>query len=88
MRYKIYLSNSEDIPVKEHCFLRFDTMKNSGYYINIGDNFVDYCNATIGWSIEYAYSSDFDNFVFSYNTKEEAIEEYNKFKENNPELFI
>ena len=81
MRYKIYLCNSNKI-------LRFDTMKNTGYYININDNFVDYYNTTIDWGIGYAYSSDFDNFIFSYNTKEEAIKEYNKFKENYPELFI
>ena len=86
MRYKVYLCNPIKLR-KEYHILKVDTTKNTGVYINIS-NFIKYYTIHADWDIYFAKETDFDNLIFSYDTKEEAIEQYNRFKENNPELFI
>ncbi|MGD8305888.1 MAG: hypothetical protein PVF17_04475 [Ignavibacteria bacterium] len=86
MRYKVYLCNPNE-NIDHYHILRFDITKNTGFYMDI-NNFAKYYLISADWGIKYAKETDFNNFVFSYNTKEEAIEQYNQFKENNPELFI
>ena len=88
MRYKVYLRNPS-IGIKKYNFFRFDTIKNTGSYLDINNDFIYKNNITIyDWDITYAKETDFNNFVFSYNSKEEAIKQYNQFKKDYPELFI
>lgn len=87
MRYKVYLCNPIKLRKKYH-FLRFDTTKNTGFYLDIDGSFINYLHTNYGWDITHAKKTDFNNFIFSYNTKEEGIKQYNKFKKDYPELFI
>lgn len=87
MKYKIYLCDPCKNIDRYH-FLRFNTIKNTGFYFDISYDFINNCNTNFAWDIKHVKETDFNNFVFSYNSKEEAIKQYNQFKETYPELFI